>query len=171
VIHEREIVDLTVPIWETDFWGITDQHILRLISERVEEGQHLDYKQAESLTDKKVRKGLLKDFCAMANSGGGILLIGFKEDEGRPVGPSKGGLQNISKPDKHIMSLTQVLNTEFGKLGPQFEMRSVEVMRKIVVLAKIFPTVIGPVRPKEGDPDLSKYPFRKGRITAWHSGV
>ena len=79
VIYERKIIDPTIPIWECDFEDIADQHILRLFTEQIEEGQHLDYKREDSLTDKKARKGLLKDFCAMANSGGGVLLIGIKE--------------------------------------------------------------------------------------------
>jgi Putative DNA-binding domain len=56
------------------------------------------------LTDKKARKGLLKDFCAMANSGGGILLIGIKDRDCRPLPPPKAGLQNITKSGKHIES-------------------------------------------------------------------
>src|SRR5271166_5281780 len=86
----------------------------------------------------------------MANSGGGVILVGIKEIDGRPLEPLRLGLQNVSKPDQQINRLTQMLTTEFGNLGPPKEIRSIEVMKKNVVLIKIFPTVTGFLRPREG---------------------
>jgi hypothetical protein len=40
VIYERKIVDPRIPIWECDFEDIADQHVLRLFTEQIEEGQH-----------------------------------------------------------------------------------------------------------------------------------
>ena len=84
-----------------------------------------------------------------------MLLIGFKEKDGRPFTPAKEGLQNISNSDKHITSLTQVLVTEFGSGGPQVKMRSVEVLGKNVKPAKTFPTPgqtgLGPARKRQPD--------------------
>jgi len=105
----------------------------------------------------------------MANSGGGVILVGIKEIDGRPLEPLRLGLQNVSKPDQQINRLTQMLTTEFGNLGPPKEIRSIEVMKKNVVLIKIFPTVTGFLRPREGKFAEKEYPFREGRITVWRS--
>jgi hypothetical protein len=59
---------------------LTEEDIKQLISLKVEESIHLDFKQAESLgkTDRK-KTELAKDVSAFANSAGGFIVYGLKE--------------------------------------------------------------------------------------------
>lgn len=63
----------------------TEEFILNMIKEGVEEDLHLDYKSCDSLlkTDSK-KKELSKDVSAFANSDGGTLIYGVKEDGNKP---------------------------------------------------------------------------------------
>ena len=107
IIFEKPETDFSVPIWKVEPERITDKHILNLFHTQVPEGQYLDYKRTDCLK-KGNTKDLLKDMCAMANKGGGIMLIGIKEIDGRPLTPISLGLQNVSKPDKELTRLGQI---------------------------------------------------------------
>lgn len=59
---------------------LTEEDILLLISLKVEESIHLDFKQADSLEKKDSKKlELAKDVSAFANSAGGFIVYGLKE--------------------------------------------------------------------------------------------
>ncbi len=61
--------------------NLTENDIRQLISSKVEESIHLDFKQSESLglSDKK-KAEIAKDVSAFANSDGGVIIYGIKED-------------------------------------------------------------------------------------------
>lgn len=54
------------------------------ISNRVQESLHLDYKASDSLND-KARNEIAKDVSAFANSDGGIIIYGIREDNHLPT--------------------------------------------------------------------------------------
>ena len=58
----------------------TKKDLDTLISDKIEENQHLEYKAADALqkTDGK-KKEIAKDISAMANAAGGIIIYGMKE--------------------------------------------------------------------------------------------
>ncbi len=58
----------------------TENDLLELVRNNIPESLHLDYKASEALSDKK-KDEILKDVSAFANSDGGILIYGIKEDK------------------------------------------------------------------------------------------
>jgi len=59
---------------------LTEEDIKQIISLKVEESIHLDFKQAESLGNNDKKKSeLAKDVSAFANSAGGFIIYGLKE--------------------------------------------------------------------------------------------
>lgn len=59
---------------------ITADDIRRLVTDHVPEDRHLDYKQAPYPPTDSGTKELLKDVCAFANTDGGYIIIGIRED-------------------------------------------------------------------------------------------
>src|SRR5258708_18330563 len=168
IVFEDPTIDLSVPIWKVEPEQITEKHIINLFQTGVHEGQHLDYKRADCL--KKGKTGdLLKDMCAMANKGGGIILLGIKETDGRPLMPISLGLQGISKPDKELTRLGQIRTSAFGTSGPEVSTGFVEVRQKFILYIKVFDNVGAPMRPPPTKPGDDRYPFRDNQMTAWVS--
>lgn len=60
------------------------QDLQRYISNQVQENLHLDYKGSESLNPKK-RHEIAKDVSAFANSDGGMIIYGLREENHLPV--------------------------------------------------------------------------------------
>lgn len=60
---------------------ITEQDILELISNQIEESIHLDFKRGDGLINNRdCKKELAKDVSAFANSDGGIIIYGIEEN-------------------------------------------------------------------------------------------
>jgi hypothetical protein len=77
------------------------QHLQRLIDEKIEESQSLEYKAVGALS-KANKEEITKDVSAMANAGGGTIIYGISEfsDKAKKYLPEK---------------LSPVIRTEFGK--------------------------------------------------------
>lgn len=77
------------------------QRLQRLIDEKIEESQSLEYKAAGALS-KANKEEITKDVSAMANAGGGTIIYGISEfsDKAKKYLPEK---------------LSPVIRTEFGK--------------------------------------------------------
>src|SRR4051794_13238021 len=58
----------------------TEGDIVSLVKDRAEEGLRLELKACDALRNKKWREELAKDVSAFANSAGGTLVYGIKED-------------------------------------------------------------------------------------------
>ena len=151
VVFENPTIELSVPIWKIEPEQITGEHVSNLFYRGVQEGQHLDYKRAECLKREQVRD-LLKDMCAMANSGGGMILIGIRENEGRPKMPLRLGLQGVTKPDRELNRLGQIRASAFENSGPEISRGSIQIGQKLVIFIKIFPNVGPPMRPPPTKP-------------------
>lgn len=59
------------------------EDIKSFIEERVEENSELEYKGSKKLYSEKGREDLAKEVTAFANSQGGLLIVGIKEDEAK----------------------------------------------------------------------------------------
>lgn len=65
------------------------EDIRQLLDDKVEENQHLDYKATYVLGDNSSKADALTDICAFANSTGGYLVVGVRDDgTGKPEGLS-----------------------------------------------------------------------------------
>ena len=87
----------------------TLEKINQLITDKVQENIHLDYKAADSLGrgDKK-KDEITKDVSAMANSDGGIIIYGVKEDQEKKQFP--GTIDPINPKEFSKEWLEQVIN-------------------------------------------------------------
>ena len=75
------------PSWE---WT-TESDLLSLVSNQVHESITLDYKESDSLQRADGRKKeISKDVSAFANSAGGTIVYGMKEDKRYPTGLDVG---------------------------------------------------------------------------------
>lgn len=79
--------------------------IEQLVEQQAEETSDLDFKQVLPIGKGEWREETAKDFAAMANSGGGVVLYGIAEERGR--GTAKE-IQSIEVKETDIRSLTQV---------------------------------------------------------------
>jgi hypothetical protein len=107
VIYDKQSFDPKEPIWHIALDQIIKDHILALFSGGVEEGEKIDYKESGCLSSKADTAELLKDFAAMANASGGIIIIGIRDSDGRPAHPLKAGLQSIRNVDQQIIGSTK----------------------------------------------------------------
>jgi len=71
----------------------TQADLEALIAGNVQENLHLDYKDSRALVEKNVRSELPKDVSAFANSDGGVLVYGIREEGNVPVALD-GGVEN-----------------------------------------------------------------------------
>jgi Putative DNA-binding domain len=166
IIYERQGFDPNQPIWQVPLDGLIKDHILLLFSRGIEEGDNIDYKEIGCLSSKSNTMELLKDCAAMANASGGIILVGIRESDGRPIHPPRLGLQNIRKPDQQINRLLQMISTRFEEAASNFKIRSLQVLEKRLLLIKVFHSVesLGGKKTAKGH---MEYPVRSGRITIW----
>ena len=166
VIYDKQSFDPNQPIWQVPLDQIVKDHILSLFNRGFEEGDNIDYKEIGCLSSKANTAELLKDFAAMANASGGIIIIGIRESDGRPIHPLRVGLQNIPKLDQQINRLHQMISTRFEEVASNVKIRSLDVQAKRLLLIKVFHSV-EPVGGKKTPTGHIEYPVRSGRITVW----
>ena len=92
---------------------ITWSDIEALCSEKVEESQQLDFKQEIPGSTYSSRRKFLRDVCAMANSGGGDIVFGIKED---PAGIA-GGICAIAS-DQIDNQILRLQNSVISTIQP-----------------------------------------------------
>ncbi|MCC5848348.1 MAG: ATP-binding protein [Verrucomicrobia bacterium] len=73
--------------------SISESDLLRLINDQVPESKHLDYKRDFCLVTDEQKREFLCDVTAMANTDGGDLLYGMREDAG--IAKELVGLKNF----------------------------------------------------------------------------
>lgn len=84
---------------------LTWQMIEQLVEQQTEETSDLDFKQILPIGKGEWREETAKDFAAMANSGGGVVLYGIAEKRGRGTAEK---IEPIEVKETNVRSLTQV---------------------------------------------------------------
>ena len=59
---------------------ITDEEVFDLVRLQFREGQHLEFKLTLNLADPEDKREVLRDITSLANSGGGYLIVGIRDD-------------------------------------------------------------------------------------------
>jgi predicted HTH transcriptional regulator len=66
--------------------ALTAEDVQDLVAARVPEGRRIEYKQKLPGRNDADKREFLADISAFANSSGGDLLFGIKEEDGLPIG-------------------------------------------------------------------------------------
>lgn len=108
------------------------EYINSLIENKVEENLNLDYKAAGSL-DKQNNKTteISKDVSALANSDGGILIYGIKEDKVNKHLPEK--IDPINRKDFTKEWLEQIIQDKIGPRISNFKIHPIDINNDQVV--------------------------------------
>lgn len=80
---------------------ISDEEIVSLVKEHVKERQHIEYKLTIDHKDENKKLETLCDLASFANSGGGYIVVGIRDD-------GKGCAQKfetITEPDRMMKSI------------------------------------------------------------------
>lgn len=95
-----------MPIEKSDFESVTEQDLSELVQAQVPEGLRLEFKQSEYGTSDAEKRELLKDISAMANTQGGHLIIGVREQSG--FATAIVGIEGTD-PDGEILRIEQII--------------------------------------------------------------
>ena len=145
---------------------ITLQDIQFLIDNEVIENKHLEYKQEFSNKASSKTK-FLAEICAFANSSGGDLLYGIKEDNGIPVAIIGIEANNI---DSEIQRINNVLRTGIEPRLPSYDIKHIEVSNnKYILVIRVRKSWNSPHRVTQnkefyGRNSSGKYPLDVGEI-------
>ncbi len=123
--------------WYKPLDNITWSDIEELVSENVEESQHLDFKREIPDATHDSRRDFLRDVCAMANSGGGDIVFGIDE---QPKGVA-GNIIPIAS-DRIDQDILRLQNSVFSTIQPRPLVNIIPVNNrqgKAVVLLRVAP--------------------------------
>lgn len=136
-------------IFEKSLDEITEEDLNYLISDQTQEGINLEYKEDFQLENNEHKRKLLKTVSAFANTSGGLLIYGIKEDRDKGVPEKLVGLK-INNSDQEIMRITNIIRNRSEPAISIEEPKIIELSdttRKILVI-KVFQSWNKPHRVK-----------------------
>jgi predicted HTH transcriptional regulator len=72
-------------IMEQNLDRVSESDIQDLVKNGVQEGKKIEYKQELTINTDSEKKEFLSDFSSFANTVGGYLIYGMKENNGMPI--------------------------------------------------------------------------------------
>jgi len=120
---------------------INKEHLERFIDLKIGENSNLEYKSQLNIDNGDLKKEFLEDISAFANSNGGHILFGIKEDKGVPV--EICGIE-IKDLDEFKLKLQNIINSSI-KPTIDFSIGIIPVTDSLYVLIiQIYESFIGP---------------------------
>jgi len=138
----------------------TEKDLLNLIQNKIQEDTNIDYKIPD-FSKLDFNKELAKDVSAMANSEGGIIIYGIKEEDQFPI-----EIVWIEKDERYKERIEQIISSKiFDKIdGVKVNKISSEDKKKFVIVIEIPQSDIAPHQVHK-DNEQRKYYKRHGSIT------
>lgn len=141
---------------------LTIEHVTQLVDRREAEQEYLDLKAAHY--PNKKNGDIAKDVAAMANTFGGIILLGVVEEEGRA-----SSMPGVELSDSEDGRIRQVVDS---RVSPwvEFDIKHIEIGEGTGVLALIIPCSVSQphaVLEPSGQTTKMSFPVRRGRTTAY----
>jgi len=115
--------------------AITGMDIEHLISGKVQESQHLDYKRDPYAKSTDGHRDFLKDVTAMANAYGGYLVIGVEEDGAGTGIPS--AVRHVPEAASECKRLSNVALSSVDPRVSGLDMRDVTTSKGDVIVVRI----------------------------------
>lgn len=124
-----------------DVSKINKEDLERFIDLKIGENLNLEYKSQLNIDNGDLRKEFLEDISAFANSNGGHILFGIKEDKGVPI--EILGIE-VDDVDNFKLKLQNILNSS---ISPQIDY-SLGIVKisdlKFILIIQIYESFIGP---------------------------
>ena len=140
--------------------------LIKLAREATTETSRIDFKREFNPSTIAELLQLIKDLVAMANSGGGCLIVGISDD-GTPSGADLSGLVSLD-PAKLTDQIAKYAGVQFGKFEIMQLQRGSSTLGLIVVLGVDRPIVFEKPGSYEQPPGTGRTAFVKGAIYFRH---
>lgn len=115
---------------------IRDDEITRLVRRHVSERQHVEFKATFEYRKDAAKQELLRDVVAMANGGGGYLIIGVRDDGyGRAQAFSEPAL--MERPDSIVRAIRSLCHNHISERIEGIEIRRRNVNGNSVVIVRV----------------------------------
>lgn len=147
--------------------ALTADGVHGLVARRVGEWQELDFKEAVYGTNDEAKRELASDVAAMANSLGGLILLGVVEDDEGVATAAPG----VDASDAEVQRHQQVVNNWITPFVP-VEIRPIRGDDGIGFIAIVIPQSAGAphlVRTRPGAEPSFRVPRRSGTLKRWLS--
>ena len=115
---------------------IRDDEIVNLVRTHVSERQHVEFKASFEYKKNAVKMELLRDVVAMANGGGGYLIIGVRDDgHGRAQAFAEPAL--MGSPDSMLRAIRSLSHDHISERIEGIEIRRRDVNGNTVIIARV----------------------------------
>lgn len=115
---------------------IRDDEIVNLVRTHVSERQHVEFKASFEYKKNAAKMELLRDVVAMANGGGGYLIIGVRDDgHGRAQAFAEPAL--MGSPDSMLRAIRSLSHDHISERIEGIEIRRRDVNGNTVIIARV----------------------------------
>jgi predicted HTH transcriptional regulator len=112
---------------------ISNDEIISIVNEHLSERQHVEYKVTINHRDDTDRFETLCDICSFANSGGGYLIVGIRDDgSGRAQ-----KIETVNDPERIVRSIRSLCIDHIAERIDGLEMEVREINGDSVILIRI----------------------------------